>query len=197
MQIQLIANNFARALFLSFVFLSVSCQAVEKKGVVEGISVNTFKHPASFSLNGRRLGLDKKLKSDFYLVDSVFVLNEVPFEVNGKKFFWFVVKHPSKPQSFGKGFCGAGTEDYLYLIGFADAKLSYVDRLLVRSCLNNIEVGHGEDLGKEQLVFEQKNGIVKFSQRRVNESKTSVDELTLTPAPHKILQTAIRLKDAD
>lgn len=197
MQIQLIANNFSWALFLSFILLSVSCHAVEKKGVVEEISVNTFKHPASFSLNGSQLRLDRKLESDFYLVDSVFVLNEVPFEVNGEKYFWFVAKRPSKPQSFGKGFCGAGTEDYLYLIGFADAKLVYVDRLLVRSCLNNIEVGYGEDLGKEQLVFEQKNGIVKFSQRRVNESKTSVEELTLTPTPHKILQTAIRLKDAD
>ena len=185
------------AFFLGFVLLSTSCQAVEKKRIVEEISVNTFKHPASFSLNGGQLKLDKKLKRDFYLVDSAFILNVVPFEMNAGKYFWLVAKLPSKPKSFGKGFCGAGTEDYIYLIGFGDAKLVYVDRMLTRSCLNNIEVGHGEDLGKEQFAFEQNTGTVKFSQRRINETRTTVDELTLTPTSHKILQTAVRLKDAD
>ncbi|MBT9568215.1 MAG: hypothetical protein IV085_07935 [Thiobacillus sp.] len=197
MQKQLITNNFVMAFFLGFALLSSSCQAVEEKKVAKEISVNTFKHPASFSLDGSQLKLDKKLDSDFFLVDSAFVLNEIPFELNAGKYFWLVAKLPSKPRSLGKGYCGAGTEDYLYLIGYGDAKLVYVDRLLVRSCLNNVEVGYGEDLEKEQFTFEQENGTVKFRQRRINESKTYVDELTLTPTPQTILRSTIRLKDAD
>lgn len=49
---------------------------------------------------------------------------------------------PSNP-SRSMGYCGAGQEDYLVLLGIRRQQLVLLDRLLVQSCLHSIESADG------------------------------------------------------
>lgn len=176
-----------RLVFL--LWLTLLYSAPQANGEIETnneIKIDKYKRPVAFSIKGTLLKLDKKLQKDFYLVEDAFVFEKMPFLLNKKKYIWLVVKIPSKPKSLGQGFCGAGTEDYLYLAGYTGTQLSYVDRFLVRSCLNNIEVGHGEDLEKKHLKVLRTDNAIQFTQHRFEKSKELLSQVTLIPRPRNI-----------
>lgn len=52
-----------------------------------------------------------------------------------------VPSNPTRPM----GYCGAGQEDYLLLLGIRGQRLVLLDRLLVHSCLQSIESASGMD----------------------------------------------------
>lgn len=180
------------AFLLWLMLLCPACQAVEEMETIDEVKVDKYKRPATFILKGTLLKLDRKLQKDFYLLDDAFVIEQMPFYLNKKKYIWLVVKIPSKPKSLGQGYCGAGTEDYLYMVEYDGAKLTYVDRFLVRSCLNNIEVGHGEDLQKKHIKVVTADRAVQFTQHRFEHSKELIKQVTLIPTPRKILPQIIK-----
>ncbi len=65
--------------------------------------------------------------------NSGFVLDTRPATV----LYVRVPSNPSRPT----GYCGAGTEDYLALLTIEDNRVILLDRLLVQSCLDTLELG--------------------------------------------------------
>lgn len=53
----------------------------------------------------------------------------------------------SKPTAMGKGYCGAGFEDYLLLTQITKEKITLLDNIALQSCLNSISVfsNRGDD----------------------------------------------------
>jgi hypothetical protein len=66
---------------------------------------------------------------------------------NGKLFI-VLSREPSRPNSMGRGYCGAGYEEYLLLIEISGAKIELRDQFLLQSCLQSISmlIEHGDDL---------------------------------------------------
>lgn len=62
--------------------------------------------------------------------------------------FIVLSREPSRPNSTGRGYCGAGYEEYLLLIEISRAKIELRDQLLLQSCLKSISmlIDHGDDL---------------------------------------------------
>jgi hypothetical protein len=80
---------------------------------------------------------------------------------NGPKdqLFIVMVREPSRPKSIGRGYCGAGYEDYLLLVEVLEKKLLLRDQLLLQSCLKSISIfiDQGDDHPSNGLI-NQKDG---------------------------------------
>lgn len=57
------------------------------------------------------------------------------------------VRLPSRPYAQGKGYCGAGHEDYILLVDRVGNELNLSDAVLIQSCLKNISLAsdRGDD----------------------------------------------------
>lgn len=83
----------------------------------------------------------------------VLTLRTIPQIITvGDKMFLIVMTSYASRQS-NKGYCGAGTEDYIDLLELSKLKLRFADTLLVQSCLNNIELDGDTEAGKEKASF--------------------------------------------
>jgi hypothetical protein len=62
--------------------------------------------------------------------------------------FIVLSREPSRPNSMGTGYCGAGYEEYLLLIEISREKIELRDQFLLQSCLESISmlIEHGDDL---------------------------------------------------
>jgi hypothetical protein len=62
--------------------------------------------------------------------------------------FIVLSREPSRPNSIGRGYCGAGYEEYLLLIEISHAKIELRDQFLLQSCLKSIAmlIDNGDDL---------------------------------------------------
>lgn len=73
--------------------------------------------------------------------------------------FIVLSREPSRPNALGRGYCGAGYEEYLLLIEVTNSKIELHDQLLLQSCLKSISmfIDHGDDLA------DAKNGLIPNS----------------------------------
>ncbi|WP_266159915.1 hypothetical protein [Dyella silvatica] len=83
--------------------------------------------------------LDPKIISQIRQSDEFFTLDAFPAPSSGKDSVIFV-RVPSVPEAAGQGYCGAGHEDYMLLVEKQDRSLRLLDRLLIQSCLKNINL---------------------------------------------------------
>jgi hypothetical protein len=62
--------------------------------------------------------------------------------------FIVLSREPSRPNSMGRGYCGAGYEEYLLLIEISRTKIKLRDQFLLQSCLKSIAmlIENGDDL---------------------------------------------------
>lgn len=72
--------------------------------------------------------------------------------------FIVMIREPSLPNTMGRGYCGAGYEDYLLLVEILGRKLLLRDELLLQSCLKSIAMylDQGDDHPKNGLIDEKK-----------------------------------------
>jgi hypothetical protein len=73
--------------------------------------------------------------------------------------FIVLSREPSRPNAMGRGYCGAGYEEYLLLIEVTRSKIELRDQFLLQSCLKSISmfVDHGNDLDDAE------NGLIPNS----------------------------------
>ncbi len=77
--------------------------------------------------------------------------------------FIVMTREPSRPNAMGRGYCGAGYEDYLLLVEILEQKLFLRDRFLLQSCLKSISmyIDQGDDHPKNGLI-DEKNGSLSY-----------------------------------
>ncbi|MFC5740443.1 hypothetical protein [Dyella tabacisoli] len=74
---------------------------------------------------------------DFFAVDAALPKAENSEAENSAVIY---VRIPSAPNAGGRGYCGAGDEDYMLLVERKERSLRLLDRLLIQSCLKNISL---------------------------------------------------------
>ena len=106
--------------------------------------------------------------------------------------FIVMAREPSRPKAMGRGYCGAGYEDYLLLVEIIDRKLLLRDQLLLQSCLKSISmfIDQGEDHPSNGLIHE--NGGF-FSYRLVDDDADKKRMLTVSDKHFKT--TLVRTPD--
>lgn len=79
-------------------------------------------------------------------------------------FFIVLVREPSRPEAMGRGYCGAGDEDYLLLVEPHNRKLFLRDILLLQSCLKDLVIyrDNGED-DPIELLIPHEDGSFSFT----------------------------------
>jgi hypothetical protein len=93
--------------------------------------------------------------------------------------FIVMAREPSRPKAMGRGYCGAGYEDYLLLVEVLEKKLLLRDQLLLQSCLKSISmfIDQGDDHPSNGLINE-KDG--SFSYRLVDDDADKKRMLTIS-----------------
>lgn len=86
-----------------------------------------------------RASIDRPLRVLLLQADEVIPLSSVGFQMDSEIGFTLIARLPSR-SSNPDGFCGAGHEDYLLLIGVRDKRLSLLDKHLIQSCLKSISL---------------------------------------------------------
>lgn len=81
----------------------------------------------------------------------------------GSQLFIVMTREPSRPDAMGRGYCGAGYEDYLLLVEILGRKLLLRDQFLLQSCLKSISmyIDQGDDHPKNGLIDEN-NGSLSY-----------------------------------
>jgi hypothetical protein len=85
------------------------------------------------------LKVDPKIIAQIKSSDEFFALDAFPAPASGNDAVIFA-RIPSVPEAGGRGYCGAGHEDYMLLVEQKDRSLRLLDRLLIQSCLKNINL---------------------------------------------------------
>lgn len=77
--------------------------------------------------------------------------------------FILMTRERSRPKAMGRGYCGAGYEDYLLLVEVLEKKLLLRDQLLLQSCLKSISmfIDQGDDHPRNGLI-NQKDGSLSY-----------------------------------
>ena len=180
-------NFIGRALLCLFLFNNLAyANSEEIKSNDEILLVNKYKAPARISLGKTELILDKRLSKDFRLIDDASLITPKFILEDKKSYLWLFVQLPSKPNSFGKGYCGSGSEDYIYLLKLEAPKLKYVDRFMARSCLDNIDIDEGEDITTNNLPLVVSENVLEFSQTYYDVKKLRIRQVRLVPSPAQI-----------
>jgi hypothetical protein len=103
------------------------------------------------------------------------------------KLFIVLSREPSRPNSMGRGYCGAGYEEYLLLIEISGAKIELRDQFLLQSCLKSISmsIDHGDDLddGGNGLI---PNNDGSFSYRLLEDAATQERNLAVHARRFKV-----------
>lgn len=95
-----------------------------------------------------------------------------------EQLFIVMVREPSRPNGMGRGYCGAGYEDYLLLVEILEQKLLLRDQLLLQSCLKSISmfIDQGDNHPSNGLAHE-KDG--SYSYRLVDDDAEKKRMLTV------------------
>lgn len=101
--------------------------------------------------------------------------------------FIVLSREPSRPNSMGRGYCGAGYEEYLLLIEISREKIELRDQFLLQSCLKSIAmvIDNGDDLD------DAGNGLIlnsdgSFSYRLLEDEASQERNLVLRDRRFKI-----------
>lgn len=111
-----------------------------------------------------------------------------PFLINDQVYGWILIRKPSKQKSFGKGLCGAGTEDYIALVRIDRSALIYVDKTLAQSCLGSLQIDgldEGEIALSELLV---QNNELTYLSKRMDAGTAYRTAIKLVPTPSQIIR---------
>jgi hypothetical protein len=107
-------------------------------------------------------------------------------EKNGRLFI-VLSREPSRPNALGRGYCGAGYEEYLLLIEISRAKIELRDNFLLQSCLKSISmlITEGDDLD------DAGNGLIpnddgSFSYRLLQDEATQERNLIVRDRRFKV-----------
>jgi hypothetical protein len=106
--------------------------------------------------------LEKHLNYQFYNAVSGHLIRAYNAHIIADKsdqngpLFIVLSREPSRPNAMGRGYCGAGYEEYLLLIEVTGSKIELRDQFLLQSCLKSISmfVDHGNDLNDAE------NGLI-------------------------------------
>jgi len=103
--------------------------------------------------------------------------------------FIILTREPSRPDAMGRGYCGAGYEDYLLLVEMLDGKLTLRDQFLLQSCLKSISmlIDQGDDNPNNGLIHE-KDG--SFTYRLVDDDYNKKKILTINKKRFVIKSTS-------
>jgi hypothetical protein len=98
--------------------------------------------------------------------------------------FIVMAREPSRPKAMGRGYCGAGYEDYLLLVEILEKNLLLRDQLLLQSCLKNISmfIDQGDDHPSNGLIHEKHDS---FSYRLVDDDADKKRMLTVSDKQFK------------
>jgi hypothetical protein len=96
-----------------------------------------------------------------------------------EQLFIVMVREPSRPNAMGRGYCGAGYEDYLLLVEMLEEKLLLRDQLLLQSCLKSISmfIDQGDDHPSNGLAHEKDDS---YSYRLVDDDAEKKRMLTVS-----------------
>lgn len=152
----------------------------------EKIIIDSYKIPAQLTLGKTKLRLDKTLKKNFSLINGAMQIAQLITLSDQKHYVWLLVQIPSKPNSFGHGYCGAGSEDYVFLVSLINSQLKYVDKFLARSCLTNIEINEGQDITDKNIPISAIGNSLTFTQMIYKENQQYSRQIKLEPLSNKI-----------
>ena len=106
--------------------------------------------------------VDAKLKHGIRQSTDFFFVGQHAFFDSTGFYALMIVQTPSK-KSLGQGFCGAGTEDYLYLLelNIDQLKVLIRDSLILQSCLKNISLNEdeGQSIRQRFKSIDASNGL--------------------------------------
>lgn len=180
----MLKNNLFFLIFFFCFFGSKPCLSDEAKRII----VDAYKYPAQVKYLGKIMMLDKTLNKEWKQINKGFAVTDVPFLIDSSKLLWLVIKLPSKPNSLGRGLCGAGTEDYFYLVRLQGKTLSYVDKFLGRGCLAFTEIGYGADLDERLEGITVNHATLMFEQHKtdIETEKKTLTKVSLIPSKNNI-----------
>jgi hypothetical protein len=154
------------------------------------------KSTISFTINKKVVATDLVNRIKFLVAPDLsrhlILADEVKFigDASEKSSQLFIVlsREPSRPEGMGRGYCGAGYEDYLLLVELNARKLILRDTLLLQSCLNTTSmfVDHGDDNPAKLLI---PSGDKSFDYRML-EDDDKIRKLTVKGARFKVAKTA-------
>jgi hypothetical protein len=151
------------------------------------------------SYAGKNLILDSKSKKLFSQLESISVIGTQSLMLDTTEFLWLFVRIPSR-DSQGKGYCGAGTEDYVYLFSIKHESLNTIKEFQVQSCLKNFSIGIDEEKDiKEQnkIFFDKTTGVIEFVQDFVSADDVTSKKIKLVPSKSGISISEETLKNVN
>lgn len=159
--------------------ISLNLEPQNGKSIKIAIKNNTSR----VTYDGEALSLDFESKKIFSLSNAISVVGTRSLILDGGEFIWLFIKVPSR-DSQGKSYCGAGSEDYLYLFNIKKRNFNKVAQFRVQSCLKNLSIGIDEltDIKKSnKILFSQETGTIEFVQEIVNDHEVTSKKIKLYP----------------
>ena len=181
-------KNLLSTATLFFLFSSFSVSATDISLDLEShhgkfIKITIKNNVSRVVYDGEALNLDSGSKKIFSLSNAISSVGTRSLILDGDEFLWLFIRVPSRDAQ-GKGYCGAGTEDYLYLFNIKRSDFRKVAQFRLQSCLKNLSIGIDEleDIKESSKIsFDQKTGIIKFMQEAVNTQEVTAKKITLSP----------------
>lgn len=199
-----IYKNIFSTVSLFFVFSAFSVSATEISLDLESHNGKSIKiaiknDTSRITYDGESLILDSESKKIFSLSNAISVIGARSLVLDGGQFIWLFVRVPSR-DSQGKGYCGAGNEDYLYLFNIKKRNFRKVAQFGVQSCLKNLSIGIDElaDIKEStKILFDQKTGVIEFVQEAVNAQEVTSKKIKLSPTKLGITVQEKSLRNVD
>lgn len=159
--------------------ISLHLESQNGKSIELAIKNNTSR----VAYDGETLKLDFESKKIFSSSNAISTISPRSFILDGGEFIWLFIRIPSR-NSQGKGYCGAGTEDYLYLFNIKKKKFKKITQFRVQSCLKNLSIGIDElaDIKESnKILLDQRTGTIEFTQEMVDDQKATSKKIKLYP----------------
>jgi hypothetical protein len=200
-----IYKNFPSSIVLLFFLFSTSIAlATELSLDFESFNRKPIKLTIKNNLSrvgyaGKILTLDSKSKKLFSQLESISVIGTQSLMLDTTEFIWLFVRVPSR-DSQGKGYCGAGTEDYVYLFSIKHESLNTIKEFQVQSCLKNFSIGVDEekDINEQnKIFFDKTTGVIEFVQDFVSADEVTSKKIKLVPSKSGIRISEETLKNVN
>lgn len=175
--------------------LSLDFESFNRKPIKLAITNNLSR----VSYGGKNLILDSKSRKLFSQLESISIIGTQSVMLDTTEFLWLFVRIPSR-DSQGKGYCGAGTEDYVYLFSIKSGSFNTIKEFQVQSCLRNFSIGIDEEKDiKEQnkIFFDKTTGAIEFVQNFVSADDFTSKKIKLIPSKSGISISEKNLKNVN
>lgn len=122
---------------------------------------------------------NRALSKQLMEADEAYILSKNTFPLKNQQAFTAIVRVPSSPKN-PEGFCGAGYEDYVLLIGIKENTAQLKDRILVQSCVNSISIvsDNGDD-PRNGIVYSKYPGLAEFKSTSPPDFKIKTHKIIL------------------